>query len=432
VATGLLAVPHPVTAGPFDIYGIGSRSISLGGAATAAADDYTALFYNPANLVLRKRIHLGAELLTAVPFLDIAPTRGDSQPEPIEADGSTGIGLGVLFPLGGKLDYRFAFGLMIYLPTDQLLHVDALDPLIPRWYLWESLADKLQILAGVGAEVTPWLRLGVSIQSLASIKGGARIGIDPINEVFTERTISAELINTIAPIAGLNLGPINGLSFGFSWRSELKLDFGLPILLDFGDALDAGITAEGQSLFTPHTFSFGLAWAIPRTDWLVAADLRYALWSHVPDPAFFLAVDIGGELVEALGAEEVIDLLPGPSGLPDFVDTLSFHLGAEFWASELVVGRLGYQFRPTPIPEQVGLTNYVDNDAHTLSAGLGVTFPDPLNLDENPVTIELSGAYSILADRVTQKQTELDPVGDYLHGGEVLTISVSLRHDFTP
>ena len=41
-----------------DVYGVGSRAVSLGGAFTAVADDFSATWYNPAGLALLDRAEL--------------------------------------------------------------------------------------------------------------------------------------------------------------------------------------------------------------------------------------------------------------------------------------------------------------------------------------------------------------------------------------
>lgn len=417
-------------AGPFDLFGFGARAIAMGGAATASADDYTAVFYNPANLVTRKTIHLGADFLTTVPNLTITLDDPDGGVSPIQTDSFSGLGLGVLFPLGGKIDYRIAFGLVLYIPTDELLRVDAVDPLVPRWYIWDSLADKLQILFGIGGEITDWLAVGIGAQSLASIEGDVNVAVDPINEVLPERDLKIDIINTASAIAGLRLGPFYGLSFGFTWRSALEIEFSLPIELDFGEALDVTLVARGRALYTPHILNFGLAWAIPETGWMINAETRYWMWSHAPDPSLQFELDISGELMAAFGVGDAFNFTAGPSAFPVLRDVFSVHMGAEYWATENVVGRAGYNFRPTPVPTQTGLTNYVDTDSHTVSAGIGVTYPDPLNLDDHPVTFEFTGAYSIFPDSRTEKDSVADPIGHFSAGGSILTFSATLRHDF--
>jgi long-subunit fatty acid transport protein len=237
-------------------------------------------------------------------------------------------------------------------------------------------------------------------------------------------------VNTVAPILGLNLGPFEGLRLGLTWRSELDLVFDLPVNVDLGDALVLGLLASGNALYTPHSFNFGAAWKIFESGWLVTTDLNYQLWSNAPDPTLEFVADVEGELVEGFGLEDAIDMLPGPSGLPGFSDTLDVRLGVEWLANEHVTSRIGYHFRPTPIPNQVGLTNFIDTDSHTISAGIGLTYDDPLNLDSEPVTAEFTGALSLFPTRTSEKLSENDPIGDFSAGGQVFTMSFSLRHDF--
>ena len=417
-------------AGPFDLYGFGARAIAMGGAATASADDHTAVFYNPANLVVRKKIHLGADFLITVPNLSIRLDGDPNRPNPVEANRFAGIGLGVLFPLGGKINYRLAFGMVLYIPTAHLLRIDALDPLVPRWYIWDSLADKLQIILGIGGQVTDWLSIGVGAQSLASIDGDVVVDVDPINETLPTRDINTQIFNTASPIAGLRLGPFYGLTFGFCWRAALAVEFSLPLTLDFGDAMDVLFVVKGDALYTPHTLSFGLGWQIPDTGWSLNAETRLALWSLAPDPSLQFEMQLSGEVIEAFGIGDALDFVAGPSAFPQLKDVWSLHVGGEVWATDHVVGRAGYSYRPTPVPPQTGLTNYVDNDAHTVSAGFGLTYPDPLNLDDDPITVEITAAYTILPDRTVVKQSASDPVGPYTHGGNILGFSFTVRHDF--
>ena len=57
----------------------------------------------------------------------------------------------------------------------------------------------------------------------------------------------------------------------------------------------------------------------------------------------------------------------------------------------------GYGFVPTPVPDQTGITNYMDSDRHVVSAGVGLRYfprsaPGPINID-------LGGQYQQLVTR---------------------------------
>ena len=62
-----------------------------------------------------------------------------------------------------------------------------------------------------------------------------------------------------------------------------------------------------------------------------------------------------------------------------------FGVGRRRWAA-----RAGYVFEPSPAPVQRGSTNLIDNDKHTLSAGLGVELPGLGGVVLRPVSIDLA------------------------------------------
>ncbi|MBN1947093.1 MAG: outer membrane protein transport protein [Bradymonadales bacterium] len=421
---------QPAAAGPFDLFGFGTRTIGMGQAITAVADDYTATFYNPANLVLRKDIRLGAEFLLGLSALEIDLDQPSADHTPIEPETYAGFTLGLLFPLGGKVAYRFAIGAALHLPTEQILRIESYDPLVPRWYLADSLVHKFHFLLGLGFEATRWLSVGVGFQALASIMGETEIDVDWVNEEFTYRTLRSELHLTMSPVVGLRLTPFDRLTVGLSWRGEMELEFRQPIHFDFGEALDTTLVASGHALYTPHVLSLGLAYQVIERRWLASLELRRAFWSQAPDPALYFALDMSGRLLEGLGAEGDFDFLPGPSGLPGFRDILTVHVGSELTLGRHLLARMGYHYRPTPLPQQVGLSNYVDGDAHTLGAGIGIRFADPLEIDQSPISIELSGALSILPEQQIEKLSGSDPVGDYTCQGQIGTLSITIQGSY--
>src|SRR5439155_714719 len=55
-------------------------------------------------------------------------------------------------------------------------------------------------------------------------------------------------------------------------------------------------------------------------------------------------------------------------------------LGAELRPIDRLALRLGYIYRPTPVPDQGRRTSYLDCTAHVLSLGAGWSFDDPLQI----------------------------------------------------
>ena len=71
VTLSVLSLSGRALAQPMDTYGLGSRSIAMGGAVTADVQDYSANYYNPAGLVRGSALRLGIGWFGAVHDLQV-------------------------------------------------------------------------------------------------------------------------------------------------------------------------------------------------------------------------------------------------------------------------------------------------------------------------------------------------------------------------
>src|SRR5579864_5927003 len=108
----MVGVSPAAWANEFESLGFGPRAISMGDAVTADANDYTAVWYNPAMLVTRKDLnfglsfnyqHLGSQVATQDPSQQANLDCSHCTP-----NDSLGFSTGILFPLGGKVKNRVA------------------------------------------------------------------------------------------------------------------------------------------------------------------------------------------------------------------------------------------------------------------------------------------------------------------------------------
>ena len=81
--------------------------------------------------------------------------------------------------------------------------------------------------------------------------------------------------------------------------------------------------------------------------------------------------------------------------------------------------RLGYVYEPSPLPEQVGVSNLIDSDRHTLTVGVGVTLNRPIEELPGAIHFDFHGAFTLLPERVMLKQNPADFMGDYRASGSV-------------
>lgn len=432
IAALILCVPATASAGSFDVFGYGARGIGLGGAMTATSDDHTAVYYNPACLARRDVVQLGTDIYTAVPSLDLALQRDptDAAYTPARPPVHSGAGIGAVFPLIDGLN----LGVALALPLGRLLTVELLDPQIPQWYRYDALPGKIQIAAGLGYRVAPWLHIGLGVQSLASMNGDAAIGLDVSNEQIPRRDLSLELIHTASPTAGILVDPpfAPGLSLAVSYRGDLALEFGLPIAFDLGEALDFTIAAQGITLYTPHELSAGVAFDFRQTTGapiMLTTDVTWSAWSLAPPPSVDFHLDFEGELLDAAGAEDLLDFRVGNEPQAEFRDTITARVGAEWAPAQSLALRAGYAYRPSALAPATGFTNYVDTDAHLLSVGAATMFDDPLEVEERPVTLEF-GAQLALLQETDMPKDGTGPVDDFTASGHVLTFALTARHDF--
>ena len=343
--------------------------------------------------------------------------------------------LGWVKSVGGIFEERLAIGLSISLPIQRLVRVQGVDPAAPQFYLYQNLADKLLIHAGVAGDLTEWFSIGAGLQILADLSGRAALDLDLLAGVFSGRSMSVTLVPTLAPVLGLHLRPPTGdsgqLKVGLSFRGASELSFNLPVSVTAGDMLDLQIDVRQTVLYTPPTLSLGLSYTAERPALTVALDLVYALWSLAPDPSPRLSVDLAGKLVSAFGLDGALDLGVGAPPLEmAFSDTLSARLGAEWSPSDWLTLRLGYAFRPTPAPPQTGSTAYLDNDAHIASLGLGFSFENPLKGRGAIVDVDLAVQATILPRRTVYRLAADNPGGDFSHGGIVWHLSLGAVHRF--
>lgn len=414
----------------FDAFGFGPRAVALSGAMTAEADDFSAVFYNPALLVGGTEVKVGGGMSLTASSMSV---RSRNRQKALDcthcAPGQfAGVTFGAMFPLGGKLDYRAAFGIGAHLPTVGLTHVRAADPSRPFWARYHNDQDRMVIFAGLGLLPLDQVSIGVGVQFHGGLTGkGLAKQIDPVHRRVRIREIDSYLSQDVAPTAGIYFEPAPGVRFGFNYRAEFAMNYSVPADLNLGMA-SMKMDIKGTIHYTPHTFNLGGAWD-PVDAATVSVDLQYGLWRSAPSPYMTSVVDLSGDLLDRVGLGNALDIsaIPPP---PGYEDVFAARIGAEYRFGDAFALRAGAAYKPTPVPSQNGEgSNILDSNAFAVSAGFGVKFKEPLEVFREPLMFDVGATANMLLPRVAAKSAD-DPQASYEYQGTVFNVQAQMRYAF--
>jgi long-chain fatty acid transport protein len=354
------------SASPFEVYGASARGISLGNAVTADADGADAIFYNVGALTrARSGVSVGVmmgldnariQLNQRPEGYDVPDIGSDTPTVPsdetlTERSDTAALGTFSTVTVGGVTSLgseNFRAGMLATFPIagvggTQTHFSDERERLFSNQLRYELIggrARRFDIEAGMAYRILGRVSLGVGAHLQPSVK--------LVNQVYLENATDQEVVQinmdmkqgfSGALTGGLLVDITDYLRVGLSVRQNLAFDIdgqneiqirGLdrtqqdyPVIQDIG----------WRPTSSPSAFTLGGATDVGRTT--VMIDIRYAVWSAWRD-------------TQGVATE--------------FEDTITPRLGIEYRYSDNTAVRLGGSYEPSPVPDQVGRTNFVDNN----------------------------------------------------------------------
>ncbi len=383
--------------------GIGTRAMAMGGAFTAVADDPFAVYYNPAGLAQVEGNKFYVEYMAVLPRVYLQ--RGNGSREVFMDKGTKGPLVGVSCDFSKTLQVlpRFVWAFNLFLPDNtksgwKVRYSGSggrFDPYFPAYGDGHE-GHGVGIWAGAGMQIFPWLMVGAGFDFLIHAPNMSfNFVVTPdikltdgqlqfFRLLQEELTMDFYVTTEIAPMAAVLIKPFSNLRVGFLWRECGKIELGggggiaatasirlgedllIPVPVDF--------TIPFQLHYRPVLYDFGVAYQ-PRDDLLVAVDLDYYDWSGYTD-----------------GAGRMPD--------PPLKGILIPRLGVEYQMLEKLVLRGGYYFYQSPLSQQkAGYSlNFIDNDVHSISFGLGYTW-QVFGFPKKPAGLSAVYQFQILAPR---------------------------------
>jgi len=415
-------VPGKVWAeGYFDIYGVGSRCIGMGGACTAIADDSTAVYYNPG--AIPESENLNIEFFAITNFINLNLDLGgdwgqlerlrslsvdELEKRYANVDELEHVGFSAVMPIveDAAGENLFSFGLMFSFGVEYCIRFLFIEPADPFFLEYSNYVNKLNMIFAGGVNISgvvdkvfdleiPGISVGAGINGFFDGAGGMFIG--------PPARFNLQMPIDMAPVAGVLVKPFEGfysdvlesIKLGISYSKTMSMEFALTM----GMVGMSGDTS-GYDLFHIGQLGFGFG-IVPVKKLTVGYELTRYAWSDFKPPFFVVSGDLGA--------------ISTPFEFEQLNDVWANRIGAEYEPLHFLKLQAGYFYRPSAVPDQVFLPSAIDLDTHALSLGATVRISDAFS-------IGLHSQYRILAERTMEKSstTSLTASGNVWNTGLTL------------
>jgi len=387
-----------------NLNGLGAKAVAMGGAFVGLADDFSAVFWNPAGIAQFDKKYIGfygTDIIPSMTYKLEAPTI-IGPVTLVDAKSVTEhflAGMASYYhPISENLVAGFAVyapsGLGIEWPGDQLANISG-PPLFPPNpnIKWRS---KIFLLS-----FSPVLAFKLSDQ----VMFGATLNINYGSFETAQYGGSAEILTNLPPpfpsalyfdlgqqdldMTGWGIGATFGLlikpsemfSLGVTFRTPTKIPFkgkttvaGIPQLAPLVGSIDATTDVEADVTW-PMWLCGGIA-VKPIKSLTLTFDAQYTQWSKLQTIEIIFTDPVWAQLME---------ISEGNQLKLEWDSKVQFRFGAEFMATEKLALRGGYYFDPSPAPDRTMNVLLPIADFNCFAFGIGY--------DINGVTVDLGIEY---------------------------------------
>lgn len=383
------------------------RSVGMGGAFAAVADDAYCLHANPAGCAFAP---LGA--LTALEFV-VAPRTYKPHEDQLITDqqDATAIApapvLGILFKPGGR-DSKVTLGIGAWNTFGGILKWDVIDDGDPDNTPNAQITDIEELVFELNMGV------GWQVNDRVSIGGGVRVGIGLFAVTAIRKPLDSELSASgvgVGATLGVMLRPTDKVTIGAGWRSDMDVSTagngelilsGTPMILD----------AEHVQQW-PQSASASVAFHATEA-LTVAGQVDWTQWSS------FESLDITFPSMPDLDAQTHYEL--------DWDDSLTLRVGAQYVASPSLVLRGGALYDENAVPDRTIDRQYLDANKFGGSLGTSVRLSSRMILDVAADVV--GGPARTVPDNsadVPEQWPQRRNVAPGEHNGQVFTLATGLR-----
>ena len=367
----------PAAGNGLNLNSLGSRALTMGGAFVGLADDFSAVFWNPAGAAFFKtRVFgfYGVDLYPKYTYTYVLPSLiGDIAL--VNAKSRSSHYLGGLAAYYHPVSDDLVVGLGVSTPSGLGANWNGDDFAVltnGRTYEWSS---KIGVVS-----ISPLISYRIS----DSIAVGAAININ--SGIFNTAMHAGQAVIPAAPYIfdlgqydesmsgwgyGATLGvlvkPAEILSFGLTLRTASKVRFTGEALISHLGLLGLPTTSDAERDITfPLWIAGGVAFR-PIPGLIMTGDIQFSKWSVIDEVATTYKDPLWASLLAA-GGKDVMEMF--------WRDTTQFRFGMEYALSPTFAVRGGYYFDPSPTPDRTMNFLIPGYDFNVITLGFGYRLDD--------------------------------------------------------
>jgi len=356
-----------------NLNGLGARPASMGGAFVGLADDFTAVFWNPAGLALLKgrTFGLAGDFLLPSARFTLDPTFSMET----KAKGY-GAGLvGYFQPIGDRIVVGLGAYTLSGLGADwasQGFEEALVYPLPPAYftpslesYRWRSFIGSITLAPSIAVRVNDWMLLGATFNlsyGFFQTSQWAETAVLPTKPPTLVNLGQQDLdVNGwgFGATFGLLIKPSDWLSVGLTWRTQTNMSLSGTMGIENIDRLGLPVSSD-TSLEVPNPTWLAGGIAVKPLDRLtVTFDLQWTNWAKLGTIELVFA---DPEWAEALTDEAALVL--------NWKDGLQVRGGVEYDLGTFAL-RAGYYYDPAPAPDETMNVLIPSFTFNSFNAGFG-------------------------------------------------------------
>jgi long-chain fatty acid transport protein len=382
-----------------NLNGVGTKANSMGGAFIGLADDYSAVYWNPAGLTQMKEQSFAVYGSFLIPKGTYKLSSAGIDTQTKSAVYPSGA-IGYFKPLSDKL----VVGFLGYVPSGSGAEWDgtALTALSGgKTFKWKSMIGMFTLSPVVAYKISDMISVGVTVNFNYGMLQIDRPALGQYSENLTGTGYGATL--------GLMIKPSEKVSLGLTYKTSTKITAEGEAKMEGAGLLKLTTTATATREIN-WSMWFGAGVALKPIDKLtITADVQYTNWKNLDD----IEVTYDNNAWNLFFAK-------GSTFKLNWEDRIQYRFGLEYLLSENLAVRAGFYHDPTPAPVDTLSILLPQVDYNSVTFGMGYT--------TGSLNIEFSFEYVMGKDRECPLTTKKGMPG--IHGMNILVPTIALSYKF--